>query len=80
MKGAKKGDGDPLDICVISERAIAKSEVILNARVIGGIPMIDNGEADDKIIAVLNKEVRSGPYYPSSCGYSRTLNSFFFNI
>jgi len=56
MKGSKKGDGDPLDICVISERAIAKSEVILNARVIGGIPMIDNGEADDKIIAVLDKD------------------------
>ncbi len=56
MKGAKRGDGDPLDICVISERAIAKSEVILNARVIGGIPMIDNGEADDKIIAVLDKD------------------------
>ena len=56
MKGVKKGDGDPLDICVISERAIAKSEVILNARVIGGIPMIDNGEADDKIIAVLDKD------------------------
>ncbi len=56
MKGAKRGDGDPLDICVISERAIATSEVILNARVIGGIPMIDNGEADDKIIAVLDKD------------------------
>jgi len=56
MKGVKRGDGDPLDICVISERAIAKSEVILNARVIGGIPMIDNGEADDKIIAVLDKD------------------------
>ncbi len=56
MKGVKKGDGDPLDICVISERAIAKSEVILNARVIGGIPMMDNGEADDKIIAVLDKD------------------------
>jgi len=27
--------------------------VVLNARVIGGIQMIDNGEADDKIIAVL---------------------------
>ena len=56
MKGVKRGDGDPLDICEISERAIAKSEVILNARVIGGIPMIDNGEADDKIIAVLDKD------------------------
>ncbi len=48
-----RGDGDPLDICVISERPITKSEVILNARVVGGLLMIDNGEADDKIIAVL---------------------------
>nr|CRH07942.1 Inorganic pyrophosphatase [Candidatus Magnetococcus massalia] len=48
-----KGDGDPLDICVISERPINKSEVILNARVLGGMQMIDDGEADDKIIAVL---------------------------
>ena len=56
MKGTKGGDGDPLDICVISESAITRSEVILNARVIGGIPMIDNGEADDKIIAVVEKD------------------------
>src|ERR1700690_4061246 len=33
----RKGDGDPLDICVLSERPINRSEVILNARVIGGI-------------------------------------------
>lgn len=51
--GAERGDGDPLDICVISERPITKSEVLLRARVIGGIQMIDNGEADDKIVAVL---------------------------
>jgi inorganic pyrophosphatase len=53
---SEKGDGDPLDICVISERPIAKSEIILSARVVGGIQMIDNGEADDKIIAVLEKD------------------------
>ena len=46
-------DGDPLDICVISERAIDRSEIMLNARVVGGLRMIDNGEADDKIVAVL---------------------------
>lgn len=46
-------DHDPLDICVISERPIDRSEVVLNARVVGGLHMIDNGEADDKIIAVL---------------------------
>jgi inorganic pyrophosphatase len=50
---ALKGDGDPLDICVVSERQITKSEIILNARVVGGLLMIDHGEADDKIIAVL---------------------------
>ena len=56
MKGAKGGDHDPLDICVVSERPIDRSEVILNARVIGGLPMNDNGEADDKIIAVLEND------------------------
>jgi inorganic pyrophosphatase len=53
---SSKGDGDPLDICVISERPITKSEIILNARVIGGIQMIDAGEADDKIVAVLDND------------------------
>ena len=51
--GSEKGDGDPLDICVISERPIERSEVLLRARVVGGIKLIDRGEADDKIIAVL---------------------------
>jgi len=52
-QNVRKGDGDPLDICVLSERPINRSEVILNARVIGGILMVDHGEADDKIIAVI---------------------------
>jgi len=50
------GDGDPLDICVISERPINRSEVILVARVVGGIRLIDRGEVDDKIIAVLEND------------------------
>jgi inorganic pyrophosphatase len=53
MPDAQAGDGDPLDICVISERPITNPETIVNARVVGGLPMLDNGEADDKIIAVL---------------------------
>ena len=56
MDGAVSGDGDPLDICVISERPITHAEVLLNARVIGGLPMLDDGEADDKIIAILEKD------------------------
>jgi len=54
---AAKGDGDPLDICVISERPINRSEVILRARVIGGLQLIDEGEADDKIVAVLANDM-----------------------
>lgn len=46
-------DGDPLDICVFSEQPIDKADIILPARVIGGLRMIDGGEADDKIVAVL---------------------------
>ena len=56
MEGAEKGDGDPLDICVVSERPISRAEVILKARVVGGLPMLDGGEADDKIIAVLDND------------------------
>lgn len=55
-KLATNGDGDPLDICVVSEQPITKSEIIVAARVIGGILMIDHGDADDKIIAVLVKD------------------------
>jgi len=52
-EGCERGDGDPLDICVISERPINHSEVLLRARVVGGLKIIDRGEADDKIISVL---------------------------
>lgn len=50
---ADVADGDPLDICVYSERHITRADIILKARVVGGIQMIDGGEADDKIVAVL---------------------------
>jgi inorganic pyrophosphatase len=54
--GATRGDGDPLDICVLSERAIARNEIIVRCRAIGGLQMIDDGEADDKIISVLEND------------------------
>jgi inorganic pyrophosphatase len=53
---SRKGDLDPLDICVISERPITKSEVIVRARPIGGLQMLDDEEADDKIISVLHND------------------------
>jgi inorganic pyrophosphatase len=59
MPGTTRGDRDPLDICVLSERPISRSEVLLQAQVVGGLPMHDAGEADDKVIAVL----RDDPLY-----------------
>jgi inorganic pyrophosphatase len=47
------GDGDPLDICVLTERNITHGNIIVPAIPIGGLRMIDGGEADDKIIAIL---------------------------
>jgi inorganic pyrophosphatase len=55
-RGAKRGDGDPLDICVLSERAITRNEILVRCRVVGGLQMIDRGEADDKIISVLEND------------------------
>ena len=53
VPGVTRADGDPLDICVLSERPINRAEVLLDAHVVGGLVMIDNGAADDKIIAVM---------------------------
>ena len=53
---ARGGDGDPMDICVFSERPIERAEVVMNAHVIGGLQMVDGGLADDKIIAVLDRD------------------------
>ncbi len=50
------GDGDPLDICVLSERNITHGDILLQAIPIGGFRMLDNGEADDKIIAVMKTD------------------------
>ena len=45
-----------MDICVLTSRPIIHSDIILSARPIGGFRMIDGGEADDKIIAVLEND------------------------
>ena len=47
------GDGDPLDVCVLTEKNISHGDIIVQARPIGGFRMIDGDEADDKIICVL---------------------------
>jgi inorganic pyrophosphatase len=47
------GDMDPIDICVLTERNITHGNILVPAIPIGGFRMIDGGEADDKIIAIL---------------------------
>ncbi|MCW3085544.1 MAG: inorganic pyrophosphatase [Bacteroidetes bacterium] len=55
-KKVEKGDGDPLDICVLTEHAITHGDIMLQAIPIGGLRLIDKGEADDKIIAVMKSD------------------------
>ena len=62
LAGVAKGDGDPLDILVLSEHHIPRGDIILKARPIGGLCLIDGGEADDKIIAVLVGDKVFGQY------------------
>ncbi len=54
--GAVSGDLDPLDICVLSQQRIDRAEVVMPVRVVGGIQVLDGGEADDKIVAVLESD------------------------
>ncbi len=48
------GDDDPLDICVLTEKTISHGDIMVRAIPIGGFRMIDRGQADDKIIAVMH--------------------------
>ncbi len=48
-----EGDKDPLDICVLSERSVMHGNILMEAIPIGGFRLLDRGEADDKIIAVM---------------------------
>lgn len=55
-----EGDGDPLDICVLSEKTFSHGDFLLQAVPVGGLRMIDRGQADDKIIAVLKGDAAFG--------------------
>ena len=56
------GDGDPLDICVLTEKVIPHGDILLQALPIGGLSMIDGDEADDKIIAVMAGDAAFGTW------------------
>ena len=55
-----RGDGDPMDICVLTERPAAHANFLVRAKPVGGLRMIDGDEADDKIIAVMENDVAYG--------------------
>jgi len=55
-----EGDGDPMDICVLSERAFTHAAFLLRAHPIGGLRMVDGNQADDKIVAVLEADLAYG--------------------
>jgi len=57
---ALEGDGDPLDICVLSERQLSHGGVLLQAVPVGGLRLIDRNQADDKIVAVLKGDAAYG--------------------
>lgn len=61
------GDKDPLDICIFSERSIPHGGIIVKVKPIGGIRLLDKGEADDKIIAVIEGDVYSSWNDISDC-------------
>lgn len=54
------GDGDPLDICVLTEKTISHGDILLHAIPIGGLRMIDGNQADDKILAVMQGDAVYG--------------------
>ncbi|GAC1347129.1 MAG: inorganic pyrophosphatase [Myxococcales bacterium] len=58
--GSIQGDHDPMDVCVLTEKTLAHGNFLAQVRPIGGLRMIDGNEADDKIVAVLEKDLAYG--------------------
>jgi inorganic pyrophosphatase len=56
------GDDDPLDICVLTEKPVTHGDILLPAIVVGGLRMLDGGQADDKILAVLDGDALYGEW------------------
>jgi inorganic pyrophosphatase len=56
------GDQDPLDICVLTEKALSHGDILVKAIPIGGLRMLDDRQADDKILAVLEGDATYGSW------------------
>ena len=54
--------GDPLDICVLTEKDVTHGDILVRAKPIGGLRLLDNNQADDKIIAVLKNDAIYSKY------------------
>ena len=57
-----EGDCDPLDICVLTDRPVQHGNVLVDCIPIGGFRMLDQNEADDKIIGVLRQDATYGSW------------------
>lgn len=55
-----EGDGDPLDICILTEKTFSHGDFILQAIPLGGMRLIDRNQADDKIVAILKDDAAFG--------------------
>ncbi len=56
------GDGDPMDICVLTEKHLSHGNILVQAVPVGGLRMLDGNEADDKIVAVLQEDAAYGGF------------------
>ena len=55
-----QGDGDPVDVCVLTDRRIEHGNLLVECIPVGGFRMLDGAEVDDKIIAVLKNDTTYG--------------------
>jgi inorganic pyrophosphatase len=55
-----EGDGDPMDVCILSEKYFSHGDFLLQAIPVGGLRLIDRNQADDKIVAVLKGDAAYG--------------------
>jgi inorganic pyrophosphatase len=55
-----EGDGDPVDVCILTDRRIEHGNLLVECVPIGGFCMVDGDEVDDKVIAVLKDDTTYG--------------------
>ncbi|MBF5050486.1 Inorganic pyrophosphatase [Candidatus Clavichlamydia salmonicola] len=56
------GDHDPIDVCVLSDNTIQQRDILVSIKILGGFRLIDNDEADDKLIGVVEGDPAYSQY------------------